>query len=75
MVWTELRFITAKFSGIRKFRNATVFEPCREKTSFLRIQNKGPDQLRGNHEADQPLCFRFMDNTITLLPKSEISSL
>ena len=32
------------------------------------------DQLRGNCEADQRLCFRYMDSTIPLLPKSEISS-
>ena len=28
-----------------------------------------------NREADQRLCFRYMDSTIPLLPKSEISSL
>ena len=37
-------------------------------------ENKGADQLRGNREADQRLCFRCMDSTILLL-KSEISSL
>ena len=36
--------------------------------------NKGADQLRGNREADQRLCFRFSDNTIPLLLKSKISS-
>ena len=30
------------------------------------------DQLRGNHEADQRLCFRYTDSTIPLLPKFEI---
>ena len=33
------------------------------------------DQLRGNHEADQRLCFRYIDSTIPLLSKSEISNL
>ena len=37
-------------------------------------ENKGPDQLRGNREADQRLCFRYSDSTIPLLLKSEISS-
>ena len=38
-------------------------------------KNKDADQLRRNREADQRLCFRYTDSTITLLPKSEISSL
>ena len=38
-------------------------------------ENKDADQLRGNREADQRLCFRYIDSTIPLLPKSEISSL
>ena len=51
-------------------------EPCHEKTSFLHIcENKDADQLRGNHEADQHLCFRFIDSTIPLLSKSKISRL
>ena len=33
------------------------------------------DQLRGNREADQRLCFRYIDSTIPVFPKSEISSL
>ena len=38
-------------------------------------ENKDADQLRGNREADQRLCFRYIDSTIPLLPKYEISSL
>ena len=38
-------------------------------------ENKGADQLRGNREADQRLCFRYTDSTLPLLLKSEISSL
>ena len=38
-------------------------------------ENKDADQLRSNREAYQRLCFRYMVNTIPLLPKSEISSL
>ena len=36
-------------------------------------ENKGADQLRGNREADQRLCFRYTDSTIPLLFKSKIS--
>ena len=36
-------------------------------------ENKGADQLRGNREADQRLCFRYSDSTIPPLLKSEIS--
>ena len=36
---------------------------------------KGADQLHGSRAADQNLCFRYIDSTITLLLKSEISSL
>ena len=32
-------------------------------------ENKGADQLRGNCEADQRLCFRYSDSTIPLLFK------
>ena len=32
-------------------------------------ENKGKDQLRGNREADQRLCFRYSDSTIPLLLK------
>ena len=45
------------------------------KPDFCICENKDADQLRGNREADQRLCFRFTDSTIPLLPKSEISSL
>ena len=45
------------------------------KTTFCICENKGADQLRSNCEADQRLCFRYMDSKIPLLLKSEISSL
>ena len=44
------------------------------KSAFCICENKDADQLRGNREADQRLCFRFTDSTIPLLSKSEISS-
>ena len=45
------------------------------KQAFCICENKDADQLRGNREADQRLCFRYPDRTIPLFPKSEISSL
>ena len=50
-----------------------LYEPRCENTGIC--ENKDADQLRGNREADQRLCFCYMDSTIPLLPKSEISSL
>ena len=58
--------------------NYIIFERRHEKTvffSFCICENKDADQLRGNREADQRLCFRYMDSTIPLLSKSEITSL
>ena len=37
-------------------------------------ENKGADQLRGNREADQRLCFRYLYSTIPPLFNSKISS-
>ena len=45
------------------------------KSTFCICKIKDADQLRGNHKADQRLCFRCMDSTIPLLSKSKFSSL
>ena len=45
------------------------------KPAFCICENKDADQLRGDCEADQRLCFCYTDSTIPLLPTSEISSL
>ena len=45
------------------------------KPAFCICENKDADQLRGNREADQRLCFRYLDSTIPLLSKYKISSL
>ena len=45
------------------------------KPTFCICENKDADQLRGNREGDQRLCFRYLDSMIPLLSKSEISSL
>ena len=38
-------------------------------------ENKDADQLRGNREADQRLCFRYSDSTIPPLLNTKISDL
>ena len=45
------------------------------KPAFCICENKDADQLHGNCKADQRLYFRYIDSSIPLLPKSEISSL
>ena len=51
-------------------------EPRHKKNGFLHIgENKDADQLRSNREADQRLCFRYIDSTIPLFPKYKISRL
>ena len=45
------------------------------KPAFCICENKDADQLRGNREADQRLCFRYTDSTIPLLSIYEISML
>ena len=42
------------------------------KPAFCICENKVADQLHGNREADQRLCFRYIDSTIPLVPKYEI---
>ena len=42
------------------------------KPAFCICKNRDADQIRGNCEADQHLCFHFRDSTIPRLSKSEI---
>ena len=44
------------------------------KPAICICKNKGADQLCGYRTADQRFCFCYIDSTIPLLPKSEISS-
>ena len=44
------------------------------KPAFCICENKDADQLRGNREADQRLCFRYTDSTIPLHPKFQAAS-
>ena len=64
-------FILMKFSEYGAFYMSRVVR----KPAFCIGENKDADQLRGNREADQRLCFRYIGSTIPLLPKFEISSL
>ena len=49
------------------------YEPRREKIRLSAYAiNKDADQLRSNREADQRLCFRYIDSTIPPLPKYEV---
>ena len=36
------------------------------KPAFCICENKDADQLRGNREADQRLCFRYIDRLVIL---------
>ena len=45
------------------------------KPAFCICENNDADQLRGDREADQRLCFRYIASTIPLLSKYKILSL
>ena len=69
-----LLFRDKPFLGMCTLLNNKMSRDVR-KPDFCICENKDADQLHGNREADQRLCFRYMDSTIPLLSKSEISSL
>ena len=52
-------------------KGKALYEPCHEKNDFCICKNKGTDQLRCTHAADQRLCFRFIDRT-TDRPKQTV---
>ena len=49
--------------------------PDVRKPTFCICEKKDADQLCGNRENDQRLCFRYLDSTIPLLPKYKVSGL
>ena len=59
------------FVNMFSHRQLSTLEPRCEKTGFLQMRK----QRCRYREADQRLCFRYSDSRISLLPKSEISSL
>ena len=50
----------------------TYLSHCVTKPTICICESKGSDQLCGNREADQRLCFRYRDSTMPLHCKSEI---
>ena len=67
--WAIL-FACVPYKGRQAYMSRVVRKP-----DFCICEIKDADQLRGNREADQRLCFRYIDSTIPQLPKSKISSL
>ena len=63
------------FISVVQSEGETLMSPVMRKPTFCICENKDADQLHGNPEADQRLCFRCIDSTITLPSISEISSL
>ena len=62
-----------------KITENVKYEPCHEKTGFCLCENKGADQLRGNHEADLISAYVFTTwietSLFSLNPKFQASSL
>ena len=69
-VGLELLTETLKKSTRHLYLSRVVRKPA-----FCICENKDADQLRGNREADQRLCFHYIDSTISLLPAYKFSSL
>ena len=65
--WTE-------FLQTRLGRQTVYMSRVMRKPVFCICENKDADQLRGNREADQRLCFRYIDSTIPLLPKTKFQA-
>ena len=83
--YDNLRMLTMAFNSLSKLiqdrRRIYIIKSLLREMSHLVGkpticigENKGADQLHGNPEAEQRLCFRYLDSTIPLLLKSEISS-
>ena len=67
-------FLIAYFGQLKNTVSNTKSLVMR-KSAFCICENKDADQLRGNREADQRLCSRYIDSTTPLLLTYEISSL
>ena len=73
LFFSHLGFWIGNFFLIAPFPDLCLLVPFFEtsrrmgKPTICIGENKGADQLRGNREADQRLCFRLMDSTIPLL--------
>ena len=67
--------VYVKYEPSENINRADIMSLIMRKPAFCICKNKGTDQLCGNHAADQHLCFRFINSTIPLVPKSEFSTL
>ena len=71
--------IIAKYASLTRLLSSSIYivymSRVMRKQMFCICENKEANQLRRNREADQHLCFHYIDSTIPLLSKSEISSL
>ena len=76
---TGVKFLIRKQTdctiNVGKTKAQTHMSRVIRKPAFCMCANKDADQLRGNREADQRLCFHYIDSTIPILPKSEFSNL
>ena len=61
----DLKQLTDKV--FKRDSSLTDLSRVMRKLAFCICENKDADQLRGNREADQRLCFRYTDSTIPLL--------
>ena len=72
--------LTQKLAQISNFFELSSFPELPDmshsmgKLTICISENKDADQLRGNREADQRLCFCYTDSAFPLLLKSKISS-
>ena len=70
-MWLYNKFGHSSLSEIEEKNLSRV----KKKPAFSICENKDADQLHGNREADQHLCFRYTDSIISLLSKSVILDL
>ena len=89
VILTSLRHVRVKYQCIHSpspvtlhphvYDNVTVrryLSRAMRKPGFCICENKGENQLRDNHAADQQgICFRYIDSVHIALQKSETSSL
>ena len=75
ILWSESAIFSVSGRTSPDRPNVKYLSLVVRKPAFCTCENKDADQLRGNREADQRLCFRYTDSTILILPKSEISCL
>ena len=65
LLWKKLRIITA-ILGLKVLYHYCILAAVR-KLDFCICEIKDTDQLVGNPEADQRLCFHYTDSTIPFL--------